>query len=56
MGDTRIEIQAKGAVREGFQEPISDEQSTQKTAGSACVALSVRMAKKHIQALERKYH
>jgi hypothetical protein len=29
MGDTRIEIQAKGALREGFQEPISE----------ACVAL-----------------
>jgi hypothetical protein len=46
MGDTRIEIQAKGAVREGFQEPIS----------KACVALSVRMAKKHMRAPERKYH
>jgi hypothetical protein len=25
MGDSRIEIQAKGAVREGFHEPISDK-------------------------------
>ena len=46
MGDTRIEIRGKGAVREGFQEPISE----------ACVALSVRMANKHIRAHERKYH
>jgi len=33
MGDTRIEIQAKGAVREGFHEPISEARTLHYPSG-----------------------